>query len=66
MKTKSSPKIRAAARPARLTSVLPPAVGDGHTRTAPATVAARLPRAPTHAATQGNHALHHAPRNAQS
>lgn len=66
MKTKPKTKILPSPRLPKLSSVLPPPVGDGHTRTSPATVAGRRPLRPTHAAARGNHALHHTPLNAQS
>ena len=66
MKPKPKAKILPAPLPLKLRSVVPQAVSGGHNLTAPAIAAARLPRKPTRGATTGNHALHHAPRNAQS
>jgi len=63
---KPKPKIPSAGQPSKRRPVLPPAVGDGRNQADPAVAAARLPRQPTHLAAGGNHALHHAPRNAQS
>jgi len=63
---KPKPKILSAGQPSTRRPALTPAVGDGRSQADPVVTAARLPRKPTHLAAGGNHALHHAPRNAQS